>query len=765
MQQQQQGGEEAPILTMASRPPLAASASPLSQRQSSSQQQQQQQLDDVMRFLHDPEASPLSSSSNPALAETPPMLAATPPPSLAMHRPPPIVVPSPLLPRPPTTTTFHQSTPNATTTQQQQQQQVDMPSPLPRLPSSSQGSPLQHHEMVEVVPVPDASGATPKTAKSVSSSSVTYHPPSSASRPADVGGVVVGEGNAQSSAGAVEVGRPQSSRAEDDGDEPINAPVDPNVQRSVSQSAEEAAATSTSNNINKKVLTQEEQDQLDRLAMYDEMGDLQALALIRNSQKAVPQMVSRTVGATLHQVERVTDFVVDHIPQPVSRMANFAGDNVVLLAATTATVLEKGPDVLINAIPEALMSKATKKLVFVDFNNTLRSFFHTNILAIPYVFNETGLVTGLLLTTFVAACSLYATETFFAAKNMLADASRVMVYGDVPRMTFGDWYPSLNIFYGVIHLVSFLAFAAHNMQVVLAAMGVTSNTYLWGIIIPSVISVPLIFMKNAKHQRPLGILSNFLVMLSVVLMLTVFPFNAPSNEIQMSTTGSRLIIALGVVIYAFTGIGSAVPVERTMDPMLYRKLCRIAVIVSFLLLVAFGLAGYLSYGQRTCAVITLSLGPGKTTTAVAVLLMIASIAIIPQQIFPFAEVMDRRLLGLRKVPEYWDRQPNFARLCAMIGCAFIAYAIPWYGLIVSLCGAVGCGILGLIIPAALDYSRRKKIAQRERRRVEWTEYIVITAMIVFGVFTLVMGVLFSLYDMWQKLQASSRPGSGMCSFK
>ena len=38
-------------------------------------------------------------------------------------------------------------------------------------------------------------------------------------------------------------------------------------------------------------------------------------------------MVSLTVpGATLHQVERVTDFVVDHIPQPVARGANFAGD-------------------------------------------------------------------------------------------------------------------------------------------------------------------------------------------------------------------------------------------------------------------------------------------------------------------------------------------------------------------------------------------------------------------------------------------------------
>lgn len=507
-----------------------------------------------------------------------------------------------------------------------------------------------------------------------------------------------------------------------------------------------------------------DEEQLARLHAYDDMEEMLGLTLFKKSKDMfIPGAVQRTVGTVFGAMESAVDTAVEHIPRPVTDLAHFASDNVKLLASTTAQAIDRAPDMLVNAIPEFIMNKETKKLLFVDFNNTLRSFFHTNILAMPYVFNETGLVTGLCLTMFVAFCSLYATETFMRAKNQLIDAKKVMVYGDVPRLTFGDWYPSINIFYGVIHLVSFQAFAAHNMQIMLKAMGQTENTYLLGLIIPALLSIPLVLMKEAHHQRPLSIISNFVIFLCVVMLFFYFPYT-DFSEVEMTTSGGRLIIALGVVVYAFTGIGSAIPVERTMDPAKYIKLLRVAVLVSFIALVAFGLAGNFSYGQDTCAVITLSLQPGRTKTAISVLMFIAAVAIIPQQVFPFAEVMDRRLLGLRKIPDYYDRAPNLARIGALFGSALVAYLIPFYGLILSIGGSVGCGLLGLIIPTFLDYSRRRRIAISERRGMRPTEYLMIVAMAGFGIFTLIAGVLFALYDMWFKLQQGSAAGqSTSCS--
>ena len=516
----------------------------------------------------------------------------------------------------------------------------------------------------------------------------------------------------------------------------------------------------------------DEEDQEERLRAYDDAGDSTAIEALDSLKhafdakpvKAVTDMVTGVVGGAYHMADRTLNIVVDNIPKPLTDVANFAGDklkdvgnfagdNVKLLASTTGKLIESAPDVMINAIPDKLMSKETKQVVFVDFSNTIRSFFHTNILTIPYVFAQTGIATGMVLNGIVAIFSLYATETFFQAKYQLTESNRVVVYGDVPRMAFGDWYPMLNIFYGVIHLISFQAFAARNMQVFLRQIGFTGDTYLLGLIVPGLLATPLILMKQAAQQRPLSIVSNTLVFISCVTLVSVFPY-AAKPAVVASTSASQLSTAIGVVVYAFTGIGSAVPVERTMEPLLYIKLLRISVAVSFVLLIGFGLAGYMSFGANTCAVITSSLPNGPAKTFTSVMLFIASIAIIPQQVFPFAEVMDRRLLGLKKIPEYWDRRANMARLTALVGCASVAYLIPFYGLILSIGGALGCGLLGLIIPAGLDYARRKRMAFKNRRTLRWWEYGIVISMGGFGIVALIVGVFFSLFAMWQKIQAA-----------
>ena len=95
-----------------------------------------------------------------------------------------------------------------------------------------------------------------------------------------------------------------------------------------------------------------------------------------------------------------------------------------------------------------------------------------------------------------------------------------------------------------------------------------------------------------------------------------------------------------------------------------------------------------------------------------------------------------------------------ARLTALVGCASVAYLIPFYGLILSIGGALGCGLLGLIIPAGLDYARRKRMAFKNRRTLRWWEYGIVISMGGFGIVALIVGVFFSLFAMWQKIQAA-----------
>ena len=474
------------------------------------------------------------------------------------------------------------------------------------------------------------------------------------------------------------------------------------------------------------------QEQMNRLESYAELGSPPKLFFM-------PSVIGKGL-------DTVSDAVQSVIPAPITNVANAVGDELTKVADIAANVINSAPTLLMSTIPSNLMSARTKQLIFVDFNNTLRSFFHTNVLAMPYVFHQTGVVMGMVIMVLVSIACEYATELFLLAKYALPDPSKVNGYGDVPRLTFGDWYPTFNIFYGVIHLIGFQVFAAKNSQVMFRTIfGVTDNVYAYriGMIVPSAIAVPLIFMKSAHNQRPLSIVSNTLVFISVIVLLFAFPYDAFDVSVGPSTV-SNLGVALGIVVYAFTGIGSVIPVERTMPARRYKSLLRPAVAMAFLLLVLFGISGYVSFGGSTCAVITMSLAEGPTKGAVAVMLFIASIAIIPQQIFPFAEVMDRRLLGLTKLPTYFQLSANVYRIGATVGCAFVAYFVPYYGLLSAISGAIGCSVMGFLVPGLLERSRRS----RRNPSLRWWEHALVFSMVGFSIFILIACTTASVYQLF-----------------
>ncbi|ORC86345.1 solute carrier family 36 (proton-coupled amino acid transporter) [Trypanosoma theileri] len=518
---------------------------------------------------------------------------------------------------------------------------------------------------------------------------------------------------------------------------------------------------------------QQREEQELRTHAEDHMGDdVTMLDFLRDARDAfVPATVVSVVDDGVDLVSRSAQFITRNVPDPVKSAVTFTGHHIVQFASRTGDLVERAPDAVINVIPEAIMSKETKKLLFVDFSNVLRCFFHTNVLSIPYIFRTAGLIGGLVLITVVSLVSLYCTEAFFAAKNQLRDAAfRVVIYGDVPRLTWGVWYPSVNLFYGAVHLIGFLAFAGGNARVLLRQAEGPLPAFL-----PALLAAPIAVLRGNRGQRALGVLSSLLVTAGVILMLATLPRvsskkddnnnnndndNNNDNRIALGpATVLDMFTALGVAVYAFTGIGSAVPVERGMGTVRYIRLLRVAMLLAALVLVGFGLVGFITYGSHTCAVITKSLHKGPATTAVSALLAVASVTIIPLQLFPLAEVMDRRILGIRQGVQYKGYAPCVMRLATLAGCALVAYVVPYYGLILAIAGAFGCGIVGIIVPAMLDYVRRRRTALHEGRMLFWWEYVICFSMGIFGVFVVVVGVAFGMYNLWINIQTDS---TGTC---
>ncbi|KPA77187.1 hypothetical protein ABB37_07104 [Leptomonas pyrrhocoris] len=502
-----------------------------------------------------------------------------------------------------------------------------------------------------------------------------------------------------------------------------------------------------------------EEEQLARIRAYNEMSRTNANGargaddrrgfLADTVTTLLPDGVTQWFA---HSTDVVAQQSMGVVPAGVKQAANAIGNG----AQHIGDVIEQVPNMMVNAIPTAIMSNEVKQLLFTDFSNTFRSFFHTNILSMPFVIRQAGLVGGVLLLTFVAVTSEYATEAYFGAKKQLKNADEVIVYGDVPRMVWGKWYPMLNIFYGVTHLIGFIAFSASNSVVLLGSMGMTGGgARALGLIVPSLIALPLVLMKNVHSQEPLSILSNLLVITAVVLMFIDFPYTVAAPLKLWPTSATEFFVALGVSVYAFTGIGSTLSVERAMSPRRYRRLLRASVALAYALLLAFGLSGFLSYGSRTCSVMTVSLQKGPLRTAVSALLFFASLMIIPQQTFPLCELSDRRLLGITRLTTYWDVKPNLMRIAYLIVSAFVAFIVPYYGLLLSISGALGCGIVGLVVPAGLDYVRRERKGLHHNRTMRFYEYLIVFSLGLYGCVVVVVGVVSGSYQLWISIQTAS----------
>ena len=457
-----------------------------------------------------------------------------------------------------------------------------------------------------------------------------------------------------------------------------------------------------------------------------------------------------------HSADVVAQQSSSAVPESVKHAASVAANKIGSGAQQIGGVIEHVPELMVNAIPTAIMSEEVKRLLFTDFSNTFRSFFHTNILSMPFIIRQAGLVGGIFLLTFVAITSEYATEAYFGAKNQMKKAHTVILYGDVQKMVWGRWYPMINIFYGVTHLIGFIAFSASNSVVLLGAMGMKGGgARALGLIIPSLIALPLVLMKNAQSQEPLSIMSNLLVFTAVILMFVDFPYT-PTRPIKLwPSSATEFFVAMGVSVYAFTGIGSAIPVERVMPARRYRKLLRASVAIAYAILMAFGLSGFLSYGNHTCSVMTVSLQKGPLRTAVSALLFFASIMIIPQQTFPLCELSDRRLLGITRLTTYWDLKPNIMRIMYLVVSAFAAFIVPYYGLLLSISGALGCGIVGLVVPAALDYVRRERKGLHHGRTMRFYEYLIVFGLGFYGCVVVVIGVVSGSYQLWMSIQTRS----------
>ncbi|CAM9590751.1 unnamed protein product, partial [Hapterophycus canaliculatus] len=169
-----------------------------------------------------------------------------------------------------------------------------------------------------------------------------------------------------------------------------------------------------------------------------------------------------------------------------------------------------------------------------------------------------------------------------------------------------------------------------------------------------------------------------------------------------------LPFVFGVGVYCFEGMGMVIPIEEAMiNPHHFTRIMSVVMVIYTTLCVLSGGLGYMAFGDETEDIILLNIGSTVSTMIVKLSFCVGLYFTFPIMMVPVWEVLEFE--WLRRTQPSYARDRNVLRASVVLGTAFVACAIPNFGLFVSLIGSSCCALLALILPT-LCYARLEKEA-------------------------------------------------------
>ena len=164
--------------------------------------------------------------------------------------------------------------------------------------------------------------------------------------------------------------------------------------------------------------------------------------------------------------------------------------------------------------------------------------------------------------------------------------------------------------------------------------------------------------------------------------------------IQAATNLKGFIYVASIAIYSLEGVNMVLPLEsscadRKGFPLLLTKVIAGITVV----MIAFGIAGYVAFGSATEAPITLNLSSeGPWGNFVKVALSLALYLTYPVMMFPVGSVLEDSFAPFRE-------HSTTTRALVVVLTSIVAYAVPGFGVFLGLLGSSICMVLGFLAPS------------------------------------------------------------------
>ncbi|KAE8707177.1 Amino acid transporter ANTL2 [Hibiscus syriacus] len=384
------------------------------------------------------------------------------------------------------------------------------------------------------------------------------------------------------------------------------------------------------------------------------------------------------------------------------------------------------------------------------FANVFIAIVGAGVLGLPYTFKKTGWLMGSLMLFSVAILAYHCMMLLVFTRRKLESLhgfSKISSFGDLGFEVCGPLgrfaVDIMIVLAQAGFCVSYLIFIANTLAYVFNAdddnnqariLGLTPKTlYLWACF---PFQLGLNSIATLTHLAPLSIFADVvdLAAVGVVMVEDVFVFLKNMPELKAFGGFSVFFYGLGVAVYSFEGVGMILPLEleaKYKDK--FGKVLAFCMAFITLLYGAFGLLGYMAFGEETKDIITTNLGAGLISTLVQLGLCINLFITFPLMMNPVYEVVERRLCD--------GRYCLWLRWAVVLGVSLVALLVPNFADFLSLVGSSVCCTLGFVLPALFHFLVFKG-------ELGWDGVLLDAVIVVVGVIMGISGTWSSLIEIF-----------------
>ncbi|XP_075212048.1 proton-coupled amino acid transporter-like protein pathetic [Lycorma delicatula] len=392
----------------------------------------------------------------------------------------------------------------------------------------------------------------------------------------------------------------------------------------------------------------------------------------------------------------------------------------------------------------------------------LKSSLGSGILAMPHAFRNGGLIFGIFGTVIAGFICTHCVQVLVYCSQVLSTrvkkpslgfAETVQVAFETGPPKYRFWAPFAREF---VHVTLFCTYFFGNTVYVIFISNsfeqVIENHFhnKWDlriyILLLTIPLLPLGIIRTLKYLVPFSAIATVFVMFGLALTLYYTFTDIPDITTRdYIATPLRIPIFFSTVLFAMEGIGTVLPIENSMKHPEKFLGCpgvlNTAMTVVVALYATVGFFGYLRFGEKTYASVTLNLPNEVFGETVKILVALSVLLTYGLQFTVPSEIVWKRL-GPKLSEDKQEIGYYIMRGIMILGTVASGVALPSMPPFISLIGAICFSLLGLFIPSLLEIIT---FYEDGYGRFQW-RFIKNVILIFISIFSLVSGSYASVLE-------------------